>query len=95
MFTSPVTKSAAGEPSPEFVDREVFTPAGMERTVPDLGDNGPDEAVKYDRATLGTLRRGQEIDMSWMERPRPLHPWLGAGKRGFTGVQIRAQVAQP
>lgn len=64
-----VVESAAGEPFLEFIDREVFTPAGMDHTVPDLGDEGPDEAVKYDRAGLGTLRRGQEIDMSCSMAP--------------------------
>jgi CubicO group peptidase (beta-lactamase class C family) len=59
-----VIESAAGEPFLEFMDREVFTRAGMEQTVPDLGDEGPDEVVKYDRAAFGMLRRGQEIDMS-------------------------------
>lgn len=59
-----VVESAAGEPFLEFIDREVFTPAGMDQTVPDLGDEGPDEAVKYDRAAFEVLRRGQEIDMS-------------------------------
>lgn len=64
-----VVEAAAGEPFLSFVDREVFTPAGMERTVPDLGDEGPDEAVKYDRASMGTLRRGQPIDMSCSMAP--------------------------
>lgn len=64
-----VVESAAGEPFLEFIDREVFTPAGMERTVADLADEGPEEAVKYDRASLGTLRRGQEIDMSCSMAP--------------------------
>lgn len=59
-----VVESVAGEPFLAFMDREVFTPIGMAQTVPDLGDEGPDEAVKYDRATFGVLRRGQEIDMS-------------------------------
>jgi hypothetical protein len=45
------------------MDREVFTPAGMEQTVPDLGDEAG-ETVKYDRAAFGTLRRSQDIDMS-------------------------------
>ena len=58
-----VVEAAAGEPYLAFMDREVFTPAGMEQTVPDLG-NEAGEAVKYDRASFGTLRRGQEIDMS-------------------------------
>src|SRR5688572_19316971 len=58
-----VVEAAAGEPYLEFMDREVFMPAGMERTVPDLGDE-TDESVKYDRAMFGTLRRGQDIDMS-------------------------------
>lgn len=58
-----VVEAAAGEPYLEFMDREVFTPAGMEQTVPDLGDEAG-EAVKYDRAAFGTLRRGQDIDMS-------------------------------
>jgi serine beta-lactamase-like protein LACTB, mitochondrial len=64
-----VVESAAGEPYLEFMDREVFTPIGMERTVPDLGDEGPDEVVKYDRAAFGTLRRGQDIDMSCSMAP--------------------------
>jgi CubicO group peptidase (beta-lactamase class C family) len=64
-----VVESAAGEPFLEFMDREVFTPAGMEQTVPDLGDEGAEEAVKYDRATFGTLRRGQDIDMSCSMAP--------------------------
>ncbi|HEX6133539.1 MAG TPA: serine hydrolase domain-containing protein [Longimicrobiales bacterium] len=63
-----VVEAAAGEPYLEFMDREVFTRAGMELTVPDLG-NEPGEAVKYDRATFGTLRRGQEIDMSCSMAP--------------------------
>lgn len=58
-----VVEAAAGEPYLEFMDREVFTPAGMEQTVPDLGAEAG-EAVKYDRAAFGTLRRGQDIDMS-------------------------------
>lgn len=64
-----VVEAVAGEPYLEFMDREVFTPAGMDRTVPDLGDEGPDEVVKYDRAAFGTLRRGQEIDMSCSMAP--------------------------
>ncbi|HEX2166673.1 MAG TPA: serine hydrolase domain-containing protein [Longimicrobiales bacterium] len=63
-----VVEAAAGEPYLEFMDREVFTPAGMELTVPDLGDE-PGEAVKYDRAMYGTLRRGQDIDMSCSMAP--------------------------
>jgi serine beta-lactamase-like protein LACTB len=58
-----VVEAAAAEPYLEFMDREVFTPAGMEQTVPDLG-NEAEEAVKYDRAAFGTLRRSQDIDMS-------------------------------
>ena len=58
-----VVEAAAGEPYLEFMDREVFTPAGMEQTVPDLADE-EGESVKYDRAAFGTLRRGQDIDMS-------------------------------
>ena len=58
-----VVEAAAGEPYLEFMDREVFTPAGMDLTVPDLGTESG-EAVKYDRAAFGTLRRGQDIDMS-------------------------------
>jgi serine beta-lactamase-like protein LACTB, mitochondrial len=64
-----VVEAAAGEPYLEFMDREVFTPAGMEQTVPDLGDEGPHEVVKYDRAAFGTLRRGQDIDMSCSMAP--------------------------
>ncbi len=64
-----VVEAVAGEPFLEFMDREVFTPAGMEQTVPDLGDEGPHEVVKYDRAAFGTLRRGQEIDMSCSMAP--------------------------
>jgi CubicO group peptidase (beta-lactamase class C family) len=59
-----IVEAAAGEPFLEFMDREVFTRAGMEQTVPDLGDEGAEEVVKYDRAAFGTLRRGQDIDMS-------------------------------
>ena len=59
-----VVEAAAGEPYLEFMDREVFTPAGMEQTVPDLGDEGERESVKYDRAAFGSLRRAQAIDMS-------------------------------
>jgi CubicO group peptidase (beta-lactamase class C family) len=58
-----VVEAAAGEPYLVFMDREVFTPAGMELTVPDLGDESG-ESVKYDRAAFGTLRRGQDIDMT-------------------------------
>jgi CubicO group peptidase (beta-lactamase class C family) len=64
-----VVESAAGEPFLEFMDSEVFTPIGMEQTVPDLGDEGADEVVKYDRAAFGTLRRGQDIDMSCSMAP--------------------------
>jgi CubicO group peptidase (beta-lactamase class C family) len=64
-----VVEAAAGEPFLGFMDREIFTPLGMEQTVPDLGDEGPHEGVKYDRASLGTLRRGQEIDMSCSMAP--------------------------
>ena len=64
-----VVESAAGEPYLEFMDREVFTRAGMEQTVPDLGDEGEEEVVKYDRAAFGILRRGQEIDMSCSMAP--------------------------
>jgi CubicO group peptidase (beta-lactamase class C family) len=64
-----VVEAAAGEPFLAFMDREVFTPAGMEQTVPDLGDEGPEESVKYDRASMGTLRRGQDIDMSCSMAP--------------------------
>lgn len=63
-----VVEAAAGEPYLEFMDREVFTPAGMELTVPDLGDESG-EAVKYDRAMYGSLRRGQDIDMSCSMAP--------------------------
>jgi len=58
-----IVESAAGEPFLDFIDREVFDRAGMEQTVPDLGDE-PGESVKYDRAAHGTLRRGHDIDMS-------------------------------
>ena len=64
-----VVESAAGEPYLDFMDREVFTRAGMEQTVPDLGDEGPHEVVKYDRAALEMLRRSQEIDMSCSMAP--------------------------
>jgi serine beta-lactamase-like protein LACTB, mitochondrial len=64
-----VVESAAGEPYLGFMDREVFTPIGMEQTVPDLGDEGEHEVVKYDRAAYGTLRRSQEIDMSCSMAP--------------------------
>jgi serine beta-lactamase-like protein LACTB, mitochondrial len=58
-----VVEAAAGEPYLAFMDREVFTPAGMELTVPDLGEEAG-EVVKYDRAAFGTLRRSQPLDMS-------------------------------
>ena len=58
-----VVEAAAGEPFLEFMDREVFTRAGMEQTVPDL-ENEDGESVKYDRAAYRTLRRGPDIDMS-------------------------------
>ncbi|MGH7459876.1 MAG: serine hydrolase domain-containing protein [Longimicrobiales bacterium] len=64
-----VVEAAAGEPFLAFMDREVFNKAGMEQTVPDLGDEGPNESVKYDRASMGTLRRGQDIDMSCSMAP--------------------------
>jgi serine beta-lactamase-like protein LACTB len=64
-----VVEELAREPYLQFMDREVFTPVGMETTVPDLGDEGPDEVVKYDRAAFGTLRRGQDIDMSCSMAP--------------------------
>jgi CubicO group peptidase (beta-lactamase class C family) len=64
-----VVESVAGERYLEFMDREVFKRAGMEQTVPDLGDEGALESVKYDRAAFGTLRRGQEIDMSCSMAP--------------------------
>ncbi|HEX6308333.1 MAG TPA: serine hydrolase domain-containing protein [Longimicrobiales bacterium] len=63
-----VVEAAAGEPYLAFMDREVFTPAGMELTVPDLGAEAG-EAVKYDRASYGTLRRSQDIDMSCSMAP--------------------------
>ena len=63
-----VVEAAAGESYLEFMDREVFTPAGMDLTVPDLGEEAG-EAVKYDRAAYGTLRRGQDIDMSCSMAP--------------------------
>src|SRR5687767_3345923 len=46
-----VVEAAAGEPYLGFMDREVFTPAGMELTVPDLSDEAG-EVVKYDRAAF-------------------------------------------
>ncbi len=58
-----IVEAIAEEPYLDFMDREVFTPMGMERTVPDLGDEGPLEATRYDRGSFDTLRRGQEIDM--------------------------------
>jgi CubicO group peptidase (beta-lactamase class C family) len=64
-----VVEAVAGQPYLEFMDQEVFTPAGMEKTVPDLGDEGAHEVVKYDRAAFGTLRRGQDIDMSCSMAP--------------------------
>lgn len=64
-----VVEAAAGERFLDFMDREVFTPMGMDRTVPDLGDEGPFEATKYDRGPFRTLRRGQEIDMSCSMAP--------------------------
>lgn len=64
-----VVESAAGEPYLEFMDREVFTPIGMDQTVPDLGDEGPHEGVKYDRSAFATLRRSQEVDMSCSMAP--------------------------
>jgi serine beta-lactamase-like protein LACTB, mitochondrial len=64
-----VVESAAGEPYLQFMDREVFARAGMEQTVPDLGDEGAHEVVKYDRAAFGMLRRSQEIDMSCSMAP--------------------------
>lgn len=63
-----VVEATAGEPYLEFMDREVFTPAGMELTVPDLADE-PGEAVKYDRAMYGSLRRSQDVDMSCSMAP--------------------------
>ena len=63
-----VVEAAAGEPFLEIMDREVFTRAGMERTVPDLAAED-EEAVKYDRGAFGTLRRGQDIDMSCSMAP--------------------------
>lgn len=63
LLVGAVVEAAAGEPYLEFMDREVFTPAGMEQTVPDLGVEAG-ETAKYDRAMFGILRRGQEIDMS-------------------------------
>jgi CubicO group peptidase (beta-lactamase class C family) len=64
LLVGAIVESAAGEPYLEFMDREVFTPAGMELTVPDLADEAG-ESVKYDRASFGTLRRRQdESDMS-------------------------------
>jgi serine beta-lactamase-like protein LACTB, mitochondrial len=58
-----VVEAVAREPFLDFMDREVFTRAGMEQTVPDLGAEAG-EAVKYDRADLGMLRQGQTVDMS-------------------------------
>jgi serine beta-lactamase-like protein LACTB, mitochondrial len=64
-----VVEAAAGEPYLAFMDREVFDRAGMTQTVPDLGDEGATESIKYDRATLGMLRRGHDIDMSCSMAP--------------------------
>jgi CubicO group peptidase (beta-lactamase class C family) len=64
VLVGAVVEAAAGEPFLEFMDREVFTPAGMHQTVPDLGDEGEHESVKYDRAAFGSLRRMQAVDMS-------------------------------
>jgi serine beta-lactamase-like protein LACTB len=64
-----VVEAVAGEPFLEFMDREVFDRAGMMRTVPDVRDEGAHESVKYDRATLGMLRRGHDIDMSCSMAP--------------------------
>jgi serine beta-lactamase-like protein LACTB, mitochondrial len=63
-----VVESAAGERFLDFMDRQVFTRAGMDQTVPDLGQE-TGEAVKYDRAELGMLRRGHDIDMSCSMAP--------------------------
>jgi CubicO group peptidase (beta-lactamase class C family) len=63
-----VVEAVAGERFTEFMDREVFTRAGMEQTVPDLGEEAG-EAVKYDRAELRMLRQGQNIDMSCSMAP--------------------------
>jgi CubicO group peptidase (beta-lactamase class C family) len=63
-----VVESVAGERFIDFMDREVFTRAGMEQTVPDLAQEAG-EAVKYDRANLGMLRAGHTIDMSCSMAP--------------------------
>ncbi len=63
-----VVEAVAGESFVAFMDREVFTRAGMEQTIPDLGEEAG-EAVKYDRADLGMLRQGHTIDMSCSMAP--------------------------
>lgn len=64
-----IVEAASGEPYLEVMDREVFTRAGMDRTVPDGPGEHASEATKYDRASYGTLRRGQEVDMSCSMAP--------------------------
>jgi CubicO group peptidase (beta-lactamase class C family) len=60
-----VVEAAAGEPFLEFMDREVFDAMGMERSVPDLGEQtDPSRSTFYARGGFATLRHAQPIDMS-------------------------------
>ena len=60
-----VVEAAAGEPYLDFMKREVFAAMGLERTMPDLGDQtAAARATFYDMRGFHTLRRSHEIDMS-------------------------------
>ena len=63
MLVGAVVEAASGEPYLDFMQREVFAPLGLDRTVPDLG-TVPDAATKYDRRAFRTMRQAHEVDMS-------------------------------
>jgi serine beta-lactamase-like protein LACTB len=55
ILLSAVVETAAGEPFPTFMTREVFTPLGMESTVIETDEKSPDTTSFYfPRAALNT-----------------------------------------
>ena len=61
-----VMRSAADEPYPVFMQREVFEPMGMTHTVPDTAmyDLPDDLSTPYNKRSFETLRHAQPVDMS-------------------------------
>jgi CubicO group peptidase (beta-lactamase class C family) len=64
MLVGAVVEAVAGEPYLDFMQREVFAPLGLDRTIPDLG-TVPGAATKYDRRhAFRVMRQAHEVDMS-------------------------------